>query len=99
MDIICYIFKYTVVCIPLPLCQDKTKGLKDYVDDIVEESRSSFHDRRRPKIPEKGTHLGSKATGNFDEDASCIELQCEVLLCCVIFHHFSIHHRYDPVYI
>ena len=57
-------------------CQDKTKGLKDYVDDIVEESRSSFHGDRgdakgRNKIPEKKkTHLGSKATGNFDEDAS-----------------------------
>lgn len=54
--------------------QDKTKGLKDYVDDIVEESRSSFHGDRgdakgRNKIPEKKkTHLGSKATGNFDED-------------------------------
>jgi len=53
--------------------QDKTKGLKDYVDDIVEESRSSFHyggnAKGRPKIAEKKrTHLGSKATGNFDED-------------------------------
>jgi hypothetical protein len=59
----------------LPHCQDKTKGLKDYVDDIVEESRSSFHyggnAKGRPKIAEKKrTHLGSKATGNFDEDAS-----------------------------
>ena len=61
-------------------CQDRSKGLKDYVDDIVEESRSKFHydrdaDAKGPQAnKKKGAHLGSKAaTGNFDEDTCCTD--------------------------
>eukprot|EP00438_Fugacium_kawagutii_P032267 Skav209898 [mRNA] locus=scaffold2642:404817:414089:- [translate_table: standard] len=77
-------FKSTLVAIATT--EDRIRGLKDYVDDIVESHSGLHHDKghgpgKGPRLQaKKGPQLGSKAaTGRFDYDT---ELAWQILLLC-----------------